>query len=107
MTRTFRLTKQARRHNNEIGEYIARQDPSAADRVLEALFETFKAIAANPRIGKSCDHLREGLRVFPARRPAQNYIVFYYEGADCIEITAVLHGARDWQTMLGRGEFGN
>ncbi|REJ89134.1 MAG: type II toxin-antitoxin system RelE/ParE family toxin [Planctomycetota bacterium] len=105
--RDYQLSRQADRALDDIADHIARDNPAAAKRVTTAIVETFKTIAANPGIGQSCDHLREGLRVFPAKEPAQNYIVFYYEATDCIEIIAVLHGARDWQGMLGRGELGN
>ena len=48
-----------------IGEYIARDNPDAATRVVEAAYETFKALAANPTLGrvrKSHDSRLQGVR---------------------------------------------
>jgi len=37
----------------EIWHFIAQDNPDAATRVVEAAFETFKTLAANPGIGRS------------------------------------------------------
>lgn len=47
-------------------------------------------------MGTSCEHRAPGLRYFPF----QNYLIFYREIKDGIEIVHVFHGARDIGRLL-------
>lgn len=38
----------------------------------------------------------EGIR----RRPFGSYLIFYRVGSDAIEVTHILHGARDYEPLL-------
>jgi toxin ParE1/3/4 len=100
----YRLSRQADADLDEIAEHIAADNADAADRVLNALSETFVALARSPGIGQRREDLRPGLRVFPATRPAHNYVVFYYPIPDGIEVATVLHGHRDWIGLFEQGE---
>jgi plasmid stabilization system protein ParE len=97
----YRLSQLA----NAALDEIADDNPAAAERVIEALWETFDFLSGNPKSGKRRDDLRAGLRVFPARRPAHSYVVLYYETEEFVEINSVVHGARNWELMASRGDF--
>lgn len=106
--RDDRLTRRAESDLVGIADYISADNPDAAQRVVEALHKThktFQLLSRNPKIGLGRSDLRPNLRVFPARRPANNYIVFYYPKPDHVIIAAVLHGSRDWPGMFSRGEI--
>jgi toxin ParE1/3/4 len=101
---SYRLSLQAESDLDEIAEHIAANNPDAAERVLDALCETLITLARSPGIGQLREDLRPGLRVFPAMRPAHNYVIFYYVVAEGIEVATVLHGHRDWLGLFERGE---
>jgi plasmid stabilization system protein ParE len=86
--------------NGYISDYLADRSPSAADRVIDALTDTFRLIARDREIGSSLENLRPGLRMFMGSKPADNYIVFYYLVPDGVMISRVLHTARDWSAVL-------
>jgi toxin ParE1/3/4 len=83
---------------------IGRRNLSAADRVIDTIFQTLDAIAVNPEIGTNLDELRPGLKLFVPPRPAANYLVFYYCDPNRVTVTAVIHSARDWIGIFYRGE---
>lgn len=82
--------------------YIARDNPEAADRVYEAAENTFQTLAATPRMGTLYRSRRaqlEGLRFFPVSN-FKNYVVYYREHPQGIEIIRVLHAHMDKQRQL-------
>jgi toxin ParE1/3/4 len=82
----------ASRDLEEIGEYIAKDNPAAARRVVRAVEAAVRRLARFPHSGRP-GH-RENIReLVIARTP---YIVPYRVHRDRIEILAVFHGARDW-----------
>jgi toxin ParE1/3/4 len=102
--RRARLTSAAHRDLEGIAKYIGAHNPSAADRVIDALIETFSLLAENASLGALRDDLRAGLRVFSPPRPAHNYVVLYYDAPEGIEVIAVYHGAREWPELITHGE---
>jgi plasmid stabilization system protein ParE len=104
--RSYSLAAQAKEDLAGIAEYIGANNPTAAERVLQALRDTFSAISATPHMGRARDDLQQGLRVFPGSRPAHNYVVFYYVRNNGVEISDVIHGTRDWEGMFTRGDRG-
>ncbi|MEZ6059361.1 MAG: type II toxin-antitoxin system RelE/ParE family toxin [Planctomycetaceae bacterium] len=99
----YRLSRQADDDLEAIADWIARQNPAAADKVLDALLGSIRNLARNHGSGSLRDDLRPGLRIFPAKRPAQNYVICYYEIPDGIEVSTVLHSRRDWIGLFERG----
>lgn len=83
---------------------IARDNPAAAERVLNAIAETFAQIAAHPESGVA----------YPSRNPAMcavrmipvrgfnAYLAFYRIVGDAIRILYVVHGARHLPRLFGR-----
>lgn len=102
----YQVSNQANRDLDDIEEEISNDNPAAAERVIEALFETFTSVARTPSAGQKRDDLMPGIRVFPGKRPANKYVVFYYETDVGIEISDVIHSARDWEELFARGERG-
>lgn len=83
-----------------IYEYIRRDNPAAAQRVMKSFRETFRKLAANPHIG----HLRDDLLSEPVRIwSAYSYLIIYRADPKPIEILRVLHGARDVPSAFERG----
>ncbi len=102
--KTIRLSSGANQDLDEIADYIGEDNPSAADRVIVSIRKTLEVLVENPGIGCLYGRLRQNLRVFPASRPAQNYLIFYEDDADGILVLAILHGARNWQRLFQTGE---
>jgi toxin ParE1/3/4 len=96
----YRLTRDADGDLDSIEAWISAENPTAAERVLEALFSTMQLLAQQPRIGRLRSDLRADLRVFPGKRPAHHYVIFYEPSDDGVLVLRVLHGARDWPTLI-------
>ena len=75
--------------------YLRKRDPGAARHFLEAAYDTFEFLALNGGPGRRREALGfENLRSFRVSGFRQ-YLVFYRELPDRIQIWRVLHGARD------------
>jgi len=102
--RTYRLARQADADLDELADYLGERDPVWVVRVLEGLHEAFRFLADHPGAGAKREDLRLGLRVFPGRGAARQFLVFYYPLKNGIEVNTVIHGARDYLGMFERGE---
>lgn len=100
----YRLSNQANVDLNAIAEYLGQRSPVNAERVLDALLDAFQLLAASPLLGALREDLRPDLRVFSGKKPAAQYLIFYYPRSDGIEVSTVIHGARDYLGMFQRGE---
>ncbi len=67
---------QAERDLDDIWLYIARDDPGAADALVDHFTRVFQTLAASPLIGPACPDLGPGLR----RQPTRGYVIFYTPG---------------------------
>ncbi len=77
-------------------EFIARDSPSAADRIVDRVFEASDRLARYPASG------RPG-RVLGTRElvvPGTPYILPYRVYGRTVEIIRVLHGSRKWPEDL-------
>lgn len=84
-------------------DYIARDSLDAALRFLNAVQEAYDQIGDHPGIGSrryASFPLLEGLRMW-AVPDFGNYLVFYLERPDHVDVLRVLHGARDIPVALG------
>lgn len=75
----------------EIWDYIADDNPAAADRWVDQLDAQFRVLATQPLMGRTRNELAPGVRSFPVAR----YVVYYVPLHDGIDVVCVLHGARD------------
>ena len=87
-----RWLKRALKNLDEEAEYIARDDPKAAERIVEHIATTVDRLIAHPALGR------------PGRVPGTrelivsgtSYIVPYRVIGDTIVILRVFHTARKW-----------
>jgi len=73
-------------------EYVAQDNPAAAERVTEHIWETVEVLARHPRAG------RKG-RIAGTRElvvPGTPFVVAYRIERDEVWVLALMHGAREW-----------
>ncbi len=86
-----RRTRQARQDVAQLWRYIAERNFDAAERWLSAVDDAVQLLGRFPGIGQRRPELGTGLQSYPVG----NYLIFFRQGKDAIEILRVLHGARD------------
>ena len=77
--------------------WIAKDNPVAALRVLDAIELTCDVLSRMPGIGSpryAEIPLVCGIRML-AIKDFEKYLLFYLESEDCVDVIRVLHGARD------------
>ncbi len=75
----------------EIGDYIARDNPARAVSFIRDIREQCIKITAMPEAAPLRHELGEGIRMLPFGR----YLIFYTANNEGIRIERVLHGARN------------
>ena len=95
MPRLFR-TPRAEADLEDIWLYVAQDDLTAADGLLDEFHEKLQILASHPQLGPARPDIARQLRYFPVR----NYLLLYREIADGIELVRVIHGARRIQDLL-------
>jgi len=96
--RRYRLNPEARFDLFAIWEYIARDNVSAADRVVERLERAFLLLAAFPRKGHKRADVHTGDPVL--FRPAGSYVIVYKPEPKPLVIVRIVHGALDLNAFL-------
>ncbi len=71
---------------------------AAADGIIDAITEHFYALAQYPRMGRSRDDLRPGLRSFAVGE----YVIVYSIENEDVEILRVFHGRQDIAGQFGQ-----
>jgi toxin ParE1/3/4 len=86
-----------------IWRYIAQDNPNAATRVVEAAYETFKTLAANPGHGRLRQFRNPRFEGVRSRKISgfENYLIFYRVVTGGIQIIHVYHAARDIEALFG------
>ncbi len=85
---------------DEICEYVARNNASAASKLFDRIRERCKVVAGFPNMGKSYSKLSPGLRGFIV----DDYIVFYYPREDGIDVARVVSGYRDLESLFSESD---
>ena len=85
------LTELANSDLSKIWLYIARDNPEAADRLIDKLRLHCDRLASEPQVGRLRQEFASGLRSYRVG----NYLIFYFSTEAGIEVARVLHGARD------------
>lgn len=93
----MRRSALAERDLLEIWSYIAKDNPSAADRFLDLIGEKCALLAVSPEMGRRREELAPSLRSFPVGR----YIIFYRPGERGIQVVRVLSADRDIAALFG------
>ena len=84
--------------------YIARENPAAAERVLDAVEATLAQIAEQPECGvpySTRNPQIKAVRMLPVR-DFNNYLVFYRVEGDAVRVLYVVHGARHLLRLFRR-----
>lgn len=106
MSRGVVIRPKAQAQIDEQAQYIALDNPHAARRFLDALQESFQALAELPTLGRiweSQEKQLEGVRVWRVKAFEKHHI-FCRLTESGIEVLHVLHGARDLPPILGTQE---
>ena len=87
---SFRLKAVALDDLKGIVRYIAADNPAAARRFRDELYNKLALLAENSSIGSERPDLAQDVRYLPFG----NYLIFYLPEDDGITVVRVLHGAR-------------
>ena len=80
----------------EIGDYIARDNPTRAVSFIREIREQCIKITAMPQAAPLRPEIGEGIRM----APFGHYLIFYSVGVESIRIERVLHGARNISVLF-------
>jgi toxin ParE1/3/4 len=96
-------TPQAREDLIEIYIYIGLDNPSAAERIFDALEARVKLLADNPRLGARRPEIRPSTRMLVEGE----YLVLYEthpdsdeDGIDAVEIVRIVDGRRNLKNLI-------
>jgi len=95
---TYKLSRQAAADISKINDYIAQDNPDAADRLVARFHETMRQLAEMPGMGTAREELGARLRSFPIG----NYLIFYRPRRSGIDVSRVLHGAQHLQRIFAK-----
>jgi toxin ParE1/3/4 len=96
MRKIYVLTGQAKKDLSEIDDFIAEDDPQAANRFLDAFERKCQMLAQFPEMGRRWDDIIPPLRSFPLGK----YLIFYSLSEEGAEIVRVLSGYRDFEAIF-------
>jgi toxin ParE1/3/4 len=95
----IRWTEEATRWLNDIYEYIAKDDPSAAGRVVAGIYDRVQLLRSFPALGHRYRAEAEGdIRVLMY---GHYRIAYLAKGRDVVEILGVFHTAMEIERYLG------
>ena len=80
----------ARRDLDEIWDYIAANNPNAANKFIDKIVKAAQSYANQPRLGEARFDLMPDCRHFSVGQ----YVIYYRPVVDGIELIRILHGAR-------------
>jgi len=103
MTSRFVVRPKARRDIRDIADYIAADSLEASDRFIDEVYRTFELLAKMPHMGSARRFRREALKGLRLWRVPQfaKYIIVYRPAPSGVEVSRVLHGARNVERLLG------
>lgn len=87
----IRRTSRADEDLIEIWCYLAAQNESAADRLLDRFEQRWNGLLSYPHLGKACPDIAEGIRVLGEGE----YLIYYRVAERDIVILRILHGRRN------------
>ena len=97
--KSYVLTPAAIQDLQSICDYLERENPAAARRVLVEVRAAMRKLAKQPGIG----HMREDLADRSHRFfLVYSYFVVYITGTAPLRVVRVLHAARDVQSLMGQ-----
>jgi toxin ParE1/3/4 len=100
---SYNLRPLAREDLIRQADFTSDSSLTAGRRFFSAVHKTCVRLAESPNSGEAIKRTRaeyEGLRIRRIR-DFPNHIVFYRPIEDGVEVLRILHGAQDWQAMVG------
>jgi toxin ParE1/3/4 len=98
---TVTFSKSAVADLMEIGDFIKPHNPARAGAFVAELYDCCLSLADRPRAYPLVPRYeRYGIR----RYVHQDYLIFYRIVEDSVEIIHILHGARNYEALLFKGE---
>jgi plasmid stabilization system protein ParE len=94
---TYRISRQADADIESICDFIARDNPLAADRLDEKIHQTVKTLSEFPGMGHGRSDVRDERFRFWS---VGNYVIAYRLERDELLVVRVLHGARDFRKLF-------
>lgn len=85
------LSELAESDLTDIWIFVAQDNPEAADRLIDQIYEKCQFLVGSPKAGRQRPELDLSIRSFTVG----SYLIFYREVATGIEVARVLHGRRD------------
>ena len=80
-----------------IFDYIAKDRPRAAVRVVGKIIKRFESLAEHPLSGEAQPKYGADIRF----STVENYLIVYRPIEQGIEVVRVIHGARDYDALFG------
>lgn len=102
MTLRVIVRPQADADVRQLADHIAIDNPAAAERFSASFATTCNLLAETPQLGERVrlpDMTAAEARVRPISG-FRNYLLFYRDLPDAIEVVRVVHGARDWESLF-------
>lgn len=87
----LKRTRQAEIDLLEIWEFIASDNPRAADKIIRALDDRSNELLENPELGPARNDVAKGMR----HLVMDSYLILYRIDGENIEVVRYLHGARN------------
>ncbi|MFZ1729074.1 MAG: type II toxin-antitoxin system RelE/ParE family toxin [Bacteroidota bacterium] len=94
-----KLLRAAEEDLREVIEYIAREHPASAERLLSSFARTFDALSKYPELGKLPDDTTLLALVYRYLITGK-YLLFYKLEPDVVLIYRILSAARDYLSIL-------
>lgn len=91
------LSRQTARDLEEIGDYIAQDNPLRAAGFVRELRDACAKLTRYPGIGAPRFELHPGLRILPHGR----YLIAYTTSDTTVRVERIIHSARDMDANLG------
>jgi len=88
----YRLTFNAQRDFEDIGDYIAAHSPRAAADLAMRFMDKWELLATQPYSGRAVEHIAPALR----RLLMGEYVAFYRVRDGDVVIVRIFHGRRDF-----------
>ena len=91
MPHSVRLSNRAARNRNDLWLYVAENNLSAADKLLQRFEDAFRLLSENPEAGRARPDLGDNIRTFAVA----GHVICCRPDHDAITVAAIFHGARN------------
>lgn len=93
----YRIARRADKDIEQICNYIAKDNVTAADQLDDTLHETMMLLAQFPRMGHKRPDVRDARYWFWS---VGNYVICYRLEEETLLVVRVIHGARDFRRIF-------